>query len=226
MKTALPGDPWLELFPALAHIDHPAWMAALESATIMTLPARKVIFKQGDSGRSFVLILNGSVRVYHTSEAGREIVLYRIRPGEMCILSLVRLLNMSEYAAEAKTESEVCVASIPFQKFHAAMEASAALQTSVMMTMGRRLLQITALLEDVSFERVDTRIARWVMDHLDPVARRVNVTHSHLASELGATREGIGRTLKRFERQGWVLQTRGTIHVLDADSLSRVADRV
>lgn len=225
MKIALLAKPWLELFPALARIDHPVWMDALESTTVITLPARKVIFKKGDSCRRFVLILSGSVRVYHTSEAGREIVLYRVKPGEMCILSLVRLLDMSKYAAEAKTESEVRVASIPFQQFHAAMDASAELQTSVMMTMGRRLLEITSLLEDISFERVDTRIARWVLDHLDPLQRRVNVTHSRLASELGSTREGVGRTLKRFEQQGWIRLARGAIHVLDPDSITRVADR-
>lgn len=216
---------WLEMFPALARIQHPAWLDALESASLLTLPANKVIFRQGDACRRFVLLLQGTVRVYHTSEAGREIILYRVKPGEMCILSLAALLDMSKYTAEAQTESEVRVACIPFVQFHAAMDASADLQTSVMTTMGRRLLQVTALLEDISFERVDTRIARWVIDHVDQSTRRVNVTHRHLAGELGSTREGIGRTLKRFEQRGLIRVTRGAICVLDPESLTKVAYR-
>lgn len=214
---------WLERFPALARIDHPTWLDALDSAVLLTLPPNRVIFRQGDACRRFVLLLQGSVRVYHTSEAGREIVLYRVRPGEMCILSLAALLGMSRYSAEAQTEHEVRIACIPLQQFHAAMNASAELQTSVMTTMGRRLLEVTTLLEDISFERVDTRIARWVIDHVDQSTRQVKVTHSHLAGELGSTREGIGRTLKRFEQQGLIRVTRGAILVLDPDALTKFA---
>lgn len=223
---AISENLWLERFPALARIHHPTWLDALDSAVLLTLPANKVIFRQGDACRRFVLLLQGSVRVYHTSAAGREIVLYRVKPGDMCILSLAALLDMSKYRAEAKTEHEVRIACIPFQQFHAAMEACAELQTSVMTTMGRRLLEVTTLLEDISFERVDTRIARWVIDHVDHSIRRINVTHSYLAGELGSTREGIGRTLKRFEQQGLIRVTRGAILVLDLESLTKVADRV
>lgn len=220
------APPWLAMFPVLARIDHPAWITALDSAAILTIPSQKVIFRQGDPSRKSVLLLiSGSVRVYHTSEAGREIVMYHVKSGEMCILSLAALLEMPKYAAEAQTETEVRVACIPYAQFHAAMDASAELQTWVMITLGKRLQEVTALLEDISFERVDTRIARWVIEHLEESADRVKITHSHLAGELGSTREGVGRTLKRFEQNGWIRLTRGAILVLDPGSLSKLADR-
>jgi CRP/FNR family transcriptional regulator, anaerobic regulatory protein len=52
----------------------------------------------------------------------------------------------------------------------------------------------------------------------------VALTHQQLADELGSVREIVTRVLRGFADQGWVQSSRGSIEVLDAAALRRVAE--
>jgi CRP/FNR family transcriptional regulator len=65
----------------------------------------------------FLLVLEGSVRVAKTSPNGREIVLYRVSPGEACILSGGRLLSATAYSARGVAETDATLLCIPAHLF-------------------------------------------------------------------------------------------------------------
>ena len=79
---------WLRHFPELTSIRDEAGLAALHSATVHAFPAGAPIMRCGELCRGFVLLARGSVRVYEADANGREIVLYRVRAGELCVLTL------------------------------------------------------------------------------------------------------------------------------------------
>src|SRR5512147_1366663 len=80
-----------------------------------------ILFDAKQPCRGFPLVLEGSVRVAKTAPNGREILLYRVEPGQSCILSGGCLLGHSDYSATGIAESDVEILSVPPALFHELM---------------------------------------------------------------------------------------------------------
>lgn len=213
---------WLEHFPALQNIDTPGWRNACDQARELTLPAHQPVFHSGDTCNQFLLVLEGSVRVQKLSDSGREIVLYRVESGQSCILTTACLLGNNPYQAEAFTETTVHAVAIPAAAFERALDDSKQLRNFVFNGYGQRLTELLMLIDAISFGRLDCRLASRLLKADNAYLR---TTHQQLASELGTAREVISRTLKEFERQGWVKLGRGSIELINTKALAELSDR-
>src|SRR3954468_2879569 len=91
---------WLQSLPALECLDAEALDLLAKAATRVDLKAGTVLFRPGDACASFLIVLAGSVRVQLLSDAGREIVLYRVGPGSTCVLTTSCLIGNEGYSAE------------------------------------------------------------------------------------------------------------------------------
>ena len=178
------------------------------------------MFHTGDSCQQFILVLEGSVRVQKLSESGREIVLYRVESGQSCILTTACLLGSSPYQAEAFTETAVRAVIIPSKAFEQALDDSKQLRHFVFAGYGQRLTELLMLIDAISFGRLDCRLAARLLKSDETPIR---TTHQQLANELGTAREVISRTLKEFERQGWVKLGRGSIEVIATAQLNNMS---
>lgn len=214
---------WLSVFPELDGITDTAWGEAVQAARSMTLPAGMVVVREGDPCQNFLLIVEGTIRVSKTGENGREILLYRTGAGEICILTLSNLLEGNAYSAEVVTEEPVRAVSIPLLYFDQAMARSDAFRRVILSTMSRRLNEMMRLVEQVTFQSLDLRLA-CLLGQLfgQRNCRVVRMTHQELASELGTTREVVSRLLKVFERMGCVRLHRGQIELLSQEALARL----
>lgn len=213
---------WLTYFPELAKISDIAWTEAVKAASVRAIPRGTVLFRPGDPCMSFVLVLAGTVRVYIRGETGREIVLYRVEPGEICVLTLSNMLGGITYSAEGVTETDAQLVAIPPQQFEQALTASPAFRRFIFSTIGRRLGEIMLLLEEITFKRLDIRLAQLLARAASESENRpLQKTHQDLAAELGSSREVISRLLKEFERNSWVRLDRGHIQVLSCTDMER-----
>jgi CRP/FNR family transcriptional regulator, anaerobic regulatory protein len=213
---------WLEHFPALREIDDPAGLHALDAAEIVRVPTDTRVFESGQACHNYLLIIDGSIRVQQLSASGREIVLYRVAPGESCVLTTTCLLAHGHYTAEGITETEVLAAAIPAAAFRAALEASDPLRRFVFASYGERLAALLQLVEEIAFERFDSRLARRLLG-LAGSETRMTITHQALAVELGSAREVVSRVLKHFSDCGWVRVGRGELEILEPAALQRLA---
>ena len=215
---------WLSVFPALAMIQDEAWLEALRAAKEMTMPPGTVVIRRGDPCQNFLLVARGTVRVYESSESGREIALYRTGGGDICILTLSNLLAGTDYAAEAVTEDEVSAVMMPMPFFQNAMARSEAFRNFIMTTLVRRLSDVMRVVEQVAFQRLDLRLACLLGQLFERnKSSPISMTHDELAHELGTTRVVISRMLKEFERMGCVRLQRGQIELLSSEALARAS---
>ncbi len=157
------------------------------------------------------------------SASGREIVLYRIGPGESCILTTTCLLARSHYVAEGITETPVLAVLLPAAAFQVALEHSGNLRHFVFSTYGERLSALLRLLEEIAFERMDVRLAKRLLD-LGCGRTEIMITHGALAIELGSAREVITRILKLFTTRGWVRVHRGRVEIINRQALQILAE--
>ena len=208
----------LERFPALAGLPA-ARLDALLQSPVRRMPAGSVLFEAGQPCAGFPLVLEGSVRVAKSAPNGREILLYRVDPGESCILSGSCLLGHASYSASGIAETDMKVLVIPPALFNELMVQHPPFREYVFGLYGARLSEVMELIEEVAFRRLDTRLAQ-VLIHRGPV---VEATHQKLADELGSVREIVSRLLRSFEQRGWVKLERERVTVLDPKALAALA---
>lgn len=209
----------LRLFPALAGA--PAALRERLAAEALTarVPAGARLFDERSPCRGFPLVLAGTVRVAKLAPNGREIVLYRVEPGECCVLSTGCLLGGTDYTATGTAESEVELLAVPPALFDALVDADAAFRQQVFRLFADRLAELTVLVEEVAFRRLDQRLAAWLATR----GPDVRMSHQALAEELGSVREIVSRLLGHFAQQGLVSLGRGHVRVLDPGGLARLA---
>lgn len=209
----------LARFPVLADLPAARLAELLATAPLRQAPAGSVLFALDMPCAGFPLVLDGSVRVVKASPGGREIVLYRVSPGEACILSGSCLLSATEYSARGVAESDVTLLRIPPALFEELILGHPPFRRFVFEMYGARLAEMMELIEEVAFRRLDTRLARLLIQR-GPV---VNATHQNLADELGSVRVIVSRLLGNFEDSGWVRLERERVTVLEPKALLEFA---
>ena len=209
----------LRRFPVFSRLPSAKVDEILREAQVLRVPAGGVLFDAGQPCRGFPLVLEGSVRVAKGSPGGREILLYRVEPGQACILSGGCLLGHSEYSARGVAEEDVTLLSIPPELFQGLMIESEPFRRFIFSMYGERLSEVMELVDEVAFRKLDQRLAQLLVQR-GPV---VDATHQKLADELGSVREIVSRLLRGFEVRGWVKLERERITVLDARALAGLA---
>ena len=206
----------LERFPVFRQLPAQRLDSLLAEAQLLKAPAGSVLFDAAQPCRGFPLVLEGAVRVAKLAPNGREILLYRVEPGQGCILSGGCLLGHSDYTARGIAEQDVTLLSIPPAPFQELMLQVEPFRRFVFGMYGERLAEVMELVEEVAFRRLDERLAQLLI-HRGPV---IEATHQKLADELGSVREIVSRLLRGFEERGWVKLERERITLLQPESLA------
>jgi len=190
----------------------------LDAAQTVSVPSGEVAFRKGDACRSFILVLAGCVRVQLSSEGGREVTLYRVRPGDTCALTTSCLVGKEDYPAEAVVEEDVTALMIPDSEFRQALLDSEPFRLFVFRGFSGRLCAIVSRMEMVTLRTIDERLAAQLLKgEVDVLS---NITHQALASEIGTAREVVSRKLSSFESDGLIKSSRGRIEILDREKLA------
>lgn len=215
-------DHWTERFSGLARLEEPTRQALESAGRIVRLPRGSRIFGPGQSPSSYLLLLEGDIRVSQVSDSGREIVLYRVLPGESCALTTACLLGGEDYQAEAVAETDIEAVSLPRATFDAMITRSPQFRHFVFAAFSHRITDLFKLVDEIAFQRIDVRLAHKLIELADAHGE-LAMTHAQLATELGTAREVVSRHLHELQRRGWVSSGRGTITLIDAAALRRLA---
>lgn len=211
-------DRLAQRYPMLAALPEPARQRLLGSSQWVTIPAGSLLFDDHQACEGFPFVVEGSVRVIKSAPNGRELPLYRVAPGETCIISSSCLLGKEDYNARGVTEAETELVLLARPAFDALL-AEPVFRNFVFHLFAERIADLMQLIEEVAFKRLDQRLASLLLGK----GRIVHVTHQQLADELGSVREFVSRLLKGFAAQGLVRLAREQIEILDPAGLRRVA---
>ncbi len=216
------SNTWIDSFPGLVALEGPLRAELEAAAKRIRLPQGSRIFGPGQSPTSYVLLIEGDIRVSQVSEGGREIVLYRVQPGESCALTTTCLLGGEDYQAEAIAETDVEAVAIPRATFDDMIARSASFRRFVLAGFTHRVTELFKLVDDIAFRRMDARLAGKLLE-LASDGDELAMTHQQIATELGTAREVVSRLLNELQRRGWVSSTRGVVHLVDRAALQRLA---
>lgn len=182
----------------------------------------QVIFGPGMECPGFLILTEGRIRVTLTGAGGREVVLYRVEPGQVCLQTFSCLIEGHPYGAEGVAETDLKGELVPAGAFRAQMEADAAFRERVLASVALRFTEYQQLVEDVALTGFDARLAKALLRLADGQGH-VAATHGALAAETASGRAYVSRRLAEFARRGWVVQQAEGITLLDAGMLRRVS---
>jgi CRP/FNR family transcriptional regulator len=209
----------INLCPTLSGLGPSDRDAVLRHAIVVEASPGTVLFDTGSACQALPLLLSGSIRVFKRAETGREISLYRVRQGELCIVTVSCLLGADAYPATGIVESAVSAIALPRPLFLSLTESHPPFRQAVFHLFAERLSGLMQLVEEVAFRKLDQRLAALL------AARAPLITGSHqkLADELGSVREIVSRLLMQFEEQGWIRLGRERIEIPDVAALQAYA---
>ena len=211
------ADP-LVLYPALAHVA-PSLHALGGAADPVQIPAGTVLFDEKAACQGFPLVLEGEVKVSRHSGDGRSLELYRVVPGELCLVSSASLFRSAPLSAQGLTTRPTSLLLITPSVFVQWLETPV-FRNDILGLFAERMADLTGLIDAVAFQRLDQRLAASLLGR----GQNLSLTHQQLANELGTVREMVSRLLRRFEREGWVELARESIHIRDSKALRAIAE--
>jgi CRP/FNR family transcriptional regulator len=207
-------------FPHLAKLPPAVLDQIVRQGRRVVLPAGANVFEERGPCGGFPLLLSGAIRVFKQAPSGRQLLLYRVEPGELCVLTTSCLLGHKSYSANGVTEGETEFVALGAPLFNHLVESCEPFRALVFSIFSGRIVDLMQRVEEVAFRRLDRRLASLLVAR----APEVRATHQELADELGSVREIVTRLLRGFELQGWVQLGRERVSVMDADSLRRFAE--
>jgi CRP/FNR family transcriptional regulator len=192
-------------------------------AFLSSIPPGKDVFVEGDEVQAIPVLLSGIVRVYQIGETGREVTLYRFRPGESCVLTANAILHRQSFPAIATVEEQAEAVMIPAEVFRDWVQRYELWRDFYFDLVSQRLASVMGIVEEVAFRRLDARVARLLLDRAQ-AENPVRTTHQEIASELGSSREVISRILEDFSGRGVIRTERGAVEILDLALLRSLAE--
>ena len=167
-----------------------------------------------------VHVAKGQLRVYIVSEEGREVTLYRLHQGEMCVLSASCLMDaiVFDVLIEAVAESELIV--LPSPVLHPIMEGNPLVELSLYKTVVENFSEVMWTMQQILFMGADKRVAHFLWDEMAKTGdMTIRMTHEEVARFIGSAREVVTKVLKYFVEEGAVALSRGKIEIIDKTKL-------
>jgi CRP-like cAMP-binding protein len=190
------------------------------------------IFFEGDPASWLGVVLEGRVKMIKHSEAGKDVVLDLIAPGEM--IGEVAAFNGEPYPATAQAMEPTVVASIHQDDYLRLLKQYPALALKVIEEQGRRLREAQDMIRSMAVERVERRIARILLklaattgsSSEDGITIELPLTRQDIAEMAGTTVETAIRTMSRFRKKGLVQTKRGQVIILEPHQLVQIAEEL
>jgi len=183
-------------------------------AVDMDIPAETTLLKTGNYVRSIPLVVKGLVKVSRI-EDDKELLLYYIHPGEMCIMSFSACCSNSASLIEATAPEETRLLLIPSDKLRQWITTYPEFNFYVYEMFNKRYLDLMDTINQLIFNRLDERILLYLKEKaLHTGNKQLSVTHQQIASDMGTVREVISRLLKKLERENKILTGRNQVTVL------------
>lgn len=195
--------------------------------SMVTTPKGRVFFNPAETSEVLFILKKGEVAIYRINPEGKKLVTTQLSAGSIFGEMSVLGQRMHETYAEATTECLICVMSRADVEHLLLKNPRIAMRLA--QSLGNRLAEAEARLEDMAFKSVSGRLAGLLLrlaDDTDWRGRPVvkGLTHQQLAELIGSYRETVTQTLNEFRTKGYVEIGRRKIVVLDEDELSFLSD--
>jgi CRP/FNR family transcriptional regulator, anaerobic regulatory protein len=170
-----------------------------------------------------LLVKSGELRAYILSEGGKEATLYRLYPGDVCILSASCLMHNITFDVfiDAEIDSEILL--VGAGVFAKLQNSSIYVENFALSVMVDKFSDVMWAMEQILFKSFDSRLATFLLDEsAKRGSDRIDLTHEQIAKYMASAREVVSRMIKYFEKEKLVTLHRGGLTITDKAGLRKL----
>jgi CRP/FNR family transcriptional regulator len=186
----------------------------LETAKLKKLRADDWMVDIGDPIVYMPLLLKGQLRILREDEEGHELLLYYIRPGETCAMSLTCCSGNAVSNVRAVAEEDTELLLLPIQIIDEWTTKYPSFKSFILKTYQKRFEELLNTIDSIAFHNLDDRLTQLLKQKSEKEGSELKTTHQELANQLNSSREVISRLLKQMERKGKIQMGRNKITLL------------
>ncbi|MCI4668815.1 MAG: Crp/Fnr family transcriptional regulator [Bacteroidia bacterium] len=180
-------------------------------------------FDQGDvllNGGEYVqvipLLIDGLVKVYKEEEEGNEVLLYYIKAGESCIMSVTTCMKNEKSKVKAVVEESSRIILVPAEVNRKLTQSYPQWNEFFFELFNSKYEELLHFISILTFSNKDIRLKEYLIREVELKKEKIlKITHQKIAYDLGSSREVISRLLKKLEKESFLSLGHGTIEVLD-----------
>lgn len=170
-----------------------------------------------------IIVKQGMIRTYITSDEGREVTLYRLEDHDVCILSASCVLEVIDFDVSMNAETECDIIQISPLVFSRLSSENVYVELFSYKVATERFSDVMWAMQQILFISFDKRLAAFLLDESNKnKSSQISMTHEQIARYLGSAREVVSRMLKYFSKEGYVTLSRGDITIIDKKKLHSI----
>lgn len=195
-------------------------------ARLLHLVRGQMLFVAGEPAIGMYVIVTGSLRATRESIEGREQVIHVDRAGAS--IAEVPMFDEESYPSSVTAEEDSTVLFLARADVRAACLEHPEIAMAALKILARRLRGCAALVESLSLQDVDRRLALFLQAMSKDsgqiegkhVAIELSLTHQQIAARIGSVREVVSRAMGRLQKNGWIEVSGARIVIQDPTSFN------
>lgn len=170
-----------------------------------------------------VYVSKGTLRVYVTSEEGREVTLFHLYEGECCVFSSACVVGGITLDVQMIAEDKVELHAIHSGIVTQLMESNVSFKCFVYELSTKRYSTVVWIMQQILFDRFDERLARFLLSIYEKTGdKTIRMTQEAMAKEVNSAREVVARMLRQFASEGWIELNRGSVVLKNIEELKNI----
>ncbi len=184
----------------------------LQMSVSKTFQPGEILIREGQFITNFPIVLKGLIRITRNNDDGNELLLYYLKPNEVCAMSLTCCMTNLTSTVKAVAEEETAVFILPVEMLGNWICKYPGWKQFVMQSFQNRFRELIDTIDSIAFLNLDDRLVKYLMDrYKQSGVTEINETHQDLAQRLNTSREVVSRLLKKLEKEGKIKQSRNFI---------------
>ncbi len=223
MSCAMFEPVYKDIFPFWREISDEDKDYICNNSRAITYP-KGVNVHDGNDCFGVIMLRKGCLRVYILSEDGKDITLYRLHDGDMCMLSASCVLQSITFDVHVDAEENSECYVIDGCAYSTVSHHNPNIRIFTLETAVSRFSDVMWVMQQILFMSIDKRLAIFLHDETARTSSdTIKLTHEQIARYIGSAREVVSRMLKYFANEGIVELSRKDIRILDKNKLRSLA---
>lgn len=195
----------------------------LNNVIATSYPKGMTIHNGGDDCIGVFMLKKGEFRVYILSDEGKEFTIFRLREGEICILSSSCIMKNITFDIHIDIEADSEVLLVSTSIYQKLIDQNLYAENFTYKLAVEKFSDVMWAMEQILFMSFDKRLAIFLLDEVNRTqGDTIPLTHEQIAKYIGSAREVVSRMLKYFVQEGIVELSRGDIRIINKDKLKKI----
>lgn len=223
-NTAIANELLESSFAFWDKLSEPQRQTIKENAQLRTYKAGEIVHDGGRECTGVLSLLSGRLRTFLLSDSGKEVTLFRLTEGDICMLSASCIIKNISFDIHVSAELDTELILVPSAVYSKLAQENPSLETFMSNIVSMRFSEAMWVFEQIMFMKMDQRLAVFLLEQssLDD-SDTIALTHEQIALHMGTAREVVSRTLKYLSAEGYISVSRKGITILDNDGLMELS---